>query len=205
MIYAVKIPPGFHNSSVSWLYNSSFLVLLITTQSTAQHKPVFTHSHTFIHYWRKLSCKIPHAHQQYTHKLHGPGIKPPTFWLVDDHSHLSSLCTSRNFGLSVTVEKEVCHYCVIHALPGRVMFGSVFLHSSTFDAVFREGVDNSEFQALTAKPCLILEDWRHMTVPASTAVAPNAVYSCEERTLLGCCGVVCVCVYEWEKEKGQQG
>lgn len=57
----------------------------------------------------------------------------------------------------------------------------------------------SEYQALMAKPCLILEDWRHKT--ALIAVAVNAAYNCEGRALLGCSGVACV----WERETERKG
>lgn len=39
----------------------TFLVLL-TTQSTLQHKQAFTLTHTFKHWWQRLPCKLPPAH-----------------------------------------------------------------------------------------------------------------------------------------------
>ena len=51
---------------------------------------------------------------------------------------------------------QVSHSCVIHVLS---------VSALRYEMLFLGMELTSEFQTLTAKPCLILDDWRQMTVP----------------------------------------
>ena len=52
---------------VNGLHLYSAFLVFSTTQSALHYKRAFTHSHTFTHWWRWLSYKLPTAHQEANH------------------------------------------------------------------------------------------------------------------------------------------